>query len=415
MTYDLIVIGGGPAGVMAAGRAAERGARVLLLEKNKNLGKKLLITGKGRCNITNAEFDAKKFIQNFGKNGKFLFSALHKFSVQDTIDFFEHQGIETKTERGNRVFPLSDKAQDVLKILLKYLTDNKVEIQTNAEVKAIIKSDNQIDKLILSNNQELQAQNYCLCTGGLSYPTTGSTGQGFEWLKNLGHTIIPPTPSLAPIILQEKWIKDLEGLSLKNVQISLFQNNKKIDSRFGEALFTDNGMSGPIILDMSKKIGELLKNGSVELTIDFKPALDFKTLDGRIQKDFSLQNNKMFKNSLDWLLPKKLIPIIVKLSKISPEKKINSITKVERKMLLHLIKDFRLHIKNLESFELAIITAGGVNLAEVDPKTMQSKIINNLYLAGEVLDLDGPTGGFNLQVAWSTGFTAGDSIDIIDS
>ena len=402
MIYDLIVIGGGPAGMMAAGRAAEDGASVLLLEKNELLGIKLLATGKGRCNITNSEFDSKNLVDKFGKNGRWLMTALNKFSNQDAIDFFESRGLKTKVERGNRVFPVSDSAMDVLKVLEKYLQQNKVKIKTKINIKNIISQNNKISKIILNNKTELQAKKYLITTGGKSYPVTGSSGDGHKWLKKMGHTIVDTNPALTPLIIKESFIKELEGLSLKNVAIDIYQANKKIDSRFGEALFTADGMSGPIILDMSKNIGLALKKNPVKLVIDFKPKLDFKTLDKRLQNDFAKSNKKLFRNSLNNLLPKKLIPIIINLSEIDPDKKANDITK-----LLHLLKNFELNIKSLSGFSKAIITSGGVSLKEVDPQTMQSKIIKNLYLAGEILDLDGPTGGYNLQVCWSTGYMAG--------
>lgn len=410
MIYDLIVIGGGPAGMMAAGVAAENGAKVLLLEKNDRLGIKLLITGKGRCNITNAELNTKNLVDIFGKNGRFLFSALNKFSNQDIINFFNSRGLDTKIERGKRVFPQGDSSLDVLAVLKNYLAEGHVKIQTKTQIKSIIKKDNLISKIILADKSELQAKKYIIATGGKSYPMTGSSGDGYIWLKNLGHSIINPIPALSPILTKEKLVKELEGLSLKNVNINVYQNNKKIDWRFGEALFTSDGLSGPIILDMSKNIGLALKQGEVKLEIDYKPSLDFKTLDKRLQNDFIRSNNKLFKNSLDDLLPKKLIPLIIKLSDINPEKKANAITKDERKKLIHLLKNFELNVKALYGFNKAIVTAGGVSLKELDPQTMQSKIIKNLYLAGEILDLDGPTGGYNLQVCWSTGYLAGQNI-----
>lgn len=410
MLYDLIVIGGGPAGMLAAGRAAENGARVLLLEKNNQLGIKLLITGKGRCNITNAEPELKKFISQYGKNGKFLYTALNKFSPQETIKFFNNLDVATKTERGQRVFPVSDHAVAVLAALIKYLKKNQVEIKLNAEVEKIVVNKHKIEKIILAGGQELIAKKYLIATGGKSYSSTGSTGTGFEWLKKMGHHIVEPRPALVPIVLQEAWINELEGLSLKNVAISLYQNNKKMDTRFGEAVFTRCGLSGPIILDMSKKVNQLLANGEVVLKIDFKPALDEKTLDQRIQMDFLNFKNKLFKNALIALLPQKIIPVIIKLSAIDPNKKVNIITKVGRQKLLGLLKNFTLRVKKTAGFEIAIITSGGVDLKEIDPRSMRSKIVNNLFLAGEILDLDGPTGGFNLQVCWSTGFVAGDSL-----
>ncbi|MFA6436882.1 MAG: NAD(P)/FAD-dependent oxidoreductase [Candidatus Paceibacterota bacterium] len=409
MKYDLIVIGGGPAGMMVAGRAAENGARVLLIEKNDILGKKLLLTGKGRCNITHAEFNVENFCRYFGKSSYFLKPALYQFGPKEIIDFFEKRNVGIKIERGKRAFPKSDKSQDVLRALIDYLKNTNVEIKTGSTVKSVITENKEIKKIILSDGKIFEANNYAVCSGGQSYPLTGSIGDGYLWLEKMEHSIVPPRPALVPIIVKERFVKDIEGLSLKNVSIAIFQNNKKIDSRFGEALFTDNGMSGPIILDMSKKIGELLKTGSVDLEIDFKPALSFEILDERLLRDFKEFSGKMFKNYLDELLPKKIIPLILKLSGIDPEKKINSISKDERKKIIHLLKNFKLTIDRTDGFENAIITAGGVSLKEVDPKTMKSKIIKNLYLAGEILDIDGPTGGFNLQVCWSTGFAIGEN------
>jgi len=409
MKYDIAIIGGGPAGMISAGRAGELGASVILIEKNKNLGRKLLITGKGRCNITNKENNPRKFISEFGKNGKFLFSAFSKFGVQETISFFEKLNLKTKVERGGRVFPVSDKSQDVLKVLIGCLNKPNVKIKLNSGVKGIIKKDNKIEKIILVNNEEITANNFIISTGGKSCPETGSTGDGYEWAKKLGHTITNLSPSLVPIIVKEKIVEELEGLSLKNVEISVYRENKKIDSRFGEAIFTADGMSGPIIIDMSKKIGQELPKG-IKIKIDFKPALDFLKLDRRIQEDFRKDSKKKFKNSLDDLLPQKLIPVIIKLSKINPDKKSNSVTAEERKKLLHLLKEFTLEVKSLAAYKKAIITSGGIKLSEVDQKTMKSKLIDNLYFAGEILDLDGPTGGYNLQVCWTTGYIAGESV-----
>ncbi|PLX20958.1 aminoacetone oxidase family FAD-binding enzyme [Candidatus Parcubacteria bacterium] len=406
MKYDLVVIGGGPAGMMAAGRAGELGARVLLLEKNWRLGNKLLITGKGRCNITNDIENVRQMTEHFGVNGRFLFSALNNFGPEDIIEFFNNKGVKTKTERGLRVFPESDKSEDVLNALISYLENSSVEVRTNMEVETILKEGKKIEKIIMVNGEEIEAENFLIATGGKSYSETGSTGDAYKWLEDLGHKIVKPIPSLTPIRVREKIVRDLEGLSLKNVEISLYKDNKKIDSRFGEALFTRSGMSGPIILDMSKKIVE---EGieDIVMKIDYKPSLDFATLDKRIQEDFSESNNKMFKNSLANLLPQKLVPVIIDLSEIDPDKKVNSVSKAERSVLLHLLKEFKLHISDVVGFPKSIVTAGGVELSEVNSKTMKSRIIDNLYFAGEVLDLDGPTGGFNLQICWSTGFAAG--------
>ena len=406
--YDLAIIGAGPAGMMAALRASECGAEVLLLEKNNTPGIKLLMTGKERCNITNAETDPKKFAANFGKNGKFLLSALYRFGVEDTINFFHKNKLKTVVERGGRIFPESGRAKDVQELFLRLLKRNNVAFLTGCGIRNIFLKENRIDKIILEKG-EVKARNYLICTGGLSYPQTGSTGDGYKRAKDMGHTIIKPKPALTPIVVKEEWVRELEGLSLKNVSISLYQNNKKKDERFGEALFTGFGMSGPIILDMSKSIGQLLAAGDVDLFIDFKPALDFDMLDKRILRDLEEHKNKTIKNILPDLLPQKILPVILDLTKIDPEKKGNSITKDERKKLRLLLKQFPLTIKSLLGFNKAIITSGGIALNEIDPKTMRSKIIDNLYFAGEILDLDGPTGGYNLQVCWSTGYLAGES------
>lgn len=410
--YNLAVIGGGPAGMIAAGRAGEMRSRVILLEKNERLGMKLLITGKERCNITNAEEDFKKIINIYGPNGKFLYPALNKFSNKDVIDFFENHGIKTKIERGKRVFPISDNANDVLNCLKKYLKDNNVEVRFNSPVEKIVintkkYNSKKIEKIILKNGKEIVADKFVIATGGKSYPGTGSTGDAYKWLKKIGHTVIEPKPALTPIIVKEKIVRKLEGLSLKNVEISLWEK-RKLDSCFGEAIFTNNGLSGPIILNLSKKISEN-KSKDLKIKIDLKPALDYPILDKRILRDFENKKNSQFKNSLNKLLPKKLIPVIVELSGIKKDKQVNEVTKIERKRIIKLLKEFNLSVKGLVGFEKAIITSGGVNLKEVDPKTMKSKIIDNLYFAGEILDIDGPTGGYNLQVAWSTGYLVGEN------
>jgi predicted flavoprotein YhiN len=456
ITCNTLIIGGGPAGMMAAVKASEKKSDVILVEKNDRLGVKLLITGKGRCNITNAETDTRTLVEHYGKNGKFLYSALNKFGTRDIINFFEKYGLNTKIERGNRVFPVSDKSSDVRDVFAKILKGRRVKLMLGNGVKKVVtehgtqstkhgtqntekqletgeSQENRISKVVLEDGTEIVAKKYILTTGGKAYPATGSTGEAFLWLRNLGHTITELSPALVPIKCEEKFIEHLEGLSLKNVEIAVFQRKwndlngkpstptslpstklgvqnrpfgKKL-SEFGEAVFTKNGMSGPIVQNMSAGIFELLKEGEVKLKIDLKSALDFPTLDKRVRKDFQEFNNKMFRNSLDSLLPKSLIPIIIKLSNIDPDKKVNLITKEERKVLLHLLKEFELTVTGVEKFSKAIITKGGVDLREVDPKTMQSKVVSNLYFAGEVLDLDGPTGGYNLQICWSTGFCAG--------
>ena len=406
--FDVAVIGGGPAGLLAAGTAAQSGAGVVLIEKNDRLGKKLLITGKGRCNLTNAVKDGRDFIKELGKNGPFLFSSLTAFGPHDVIDFFNRRGVKTKVERGGRVFPVSDNAADVLKALIGYINEGKVKLVKNAEILDLIKENNLLKKIKLPDG-EISANNFIFATGGLAYPQTGSTGDGFGFAQKLGHAVIKPEPALAPVMAKEKWVKELEGLSLKNIRINLWQNNKKMAERFGEALFTAEGLSGPIILDLSQEIGRLLKIGPVELKINFKPALDYPTLDKRIQKDLAANKNKAFKNSLDELLPQKLIPVMIKLSGIEKNKKAGQLTRAERAKLAKLLTELKLNVAGLAGFDKAIVTAGGIDLKEIDPKTMRSKIIPNLYFAGEIIDLNGPTGGVNLQICFSTGFVAGRS------
>ena len=406
--YDVAVIGAGPAGMIAAVRAAECGAKVILLEKNAIPGIKLLMTGKERCNITNSETDPRKLSQNFGKNGKFLLNALYRFGVKETIDFFHDNNIPTKVERGGRIFPVSDKARDVQELFLSLIRKNNVDLKLNCKIKKIVHEDGSITKVILQDS-EVEADKFIIATGGLSYPKTGSTGEGYKWAEEFGHTIIKTEPALTPVFVEEKLVQELEGLSLKNVRISIFQNNKKYDERFGEALFTNNGMTGPIILDISKSIGKLLPNGNVNLFIDFKPARDVEQLDKRLIRDFEENSKKEVKNIFPSLMPKSLIPVMFKLTGIDPNQKAHTITKVGRSKLRNYLKQFPLTVYKLLGYNKSIITAGGVSLKEIEPKTMHSKIINNLFFAGEILDIDGPTGGYNLQVCWSTGYIAGEN------
>lgn len=405
--FDIVVIGGGPAGMMSAGIAAQNGASVALLEKNSKLGQKLLLTGKGRCNITNAEFDNRKLSEKYGKEGKALLSPFSVFAPKDTISFFENIGIKTKIEHGQRVFPSSDSAPDVLNALVKFLKKRNVNIIFNTAVAGFKqKADGKISHIITADNKKIFADNYIICTGGKSYPKLGSTGDGYLWAEKLGHTILKPKPSLTPIKIKESWIKDAQGLSLKNVKLTL-QNEKKNAECFGEMLFTHFGISGPIALDISKEVGALLEKGGAVLRLDLKPALSAVELDKRIQKDFKKFQNKLFKNSLDDLLPQKLIPIIINLSKINPDKKVHSITKEERGRLVNLFKNMKMTPERLIGFEKAIVTSGGISLKEIDFKTMRSKIVKNLFFAGEIINLDGPCGGFNLQICWTTGYIAG--------
>lgn len=405
--YDLAVIGAGPAGMMAALRASECGASVILLEKNHKPGIKLLMTGKERCNITNAETDVQRFASRFGKNGKFLLNALYRFGVQETINFFHRNNLKTVVERGGRIFPESGRAEDVHALLLRLIKKNNITLRNDCAIKKISHNQHEIERINL-DKCEITAKNYLISTGGLSYPGTGSTGDGYQWAKQMGHRIVKPAPALTPIVVKESWIRELEGLSLKNVRISVYHKSRKMDERFGEALFTGRGMSGPVILDMSKTIGGLLARGQTDLFIDFKPALDTTMLDKRILRDLEKHKNRAIKNTLPELLPKKLIPVMLRRAGINAETKGHSITRDERRRLRLLLKQFPLTVQKLVGFHKAIITTGGVDLKEVDPKTMRSRIIQNLYFAGEVLDLDGPSGGYNLQVCWSTGYLAGE-------
>jgi predicted Rossmann fold flavoprotein len=407
MDYDVVVIGGGPAGILAAGTAGGRGRRVLLIEKNEKLGKKLFITGKGRCNITNAS-EMEEFMSNIPKNSKFLYSAFRSFSNNDLIAMLEDCGLKTKVERGGRVFPASDKSSDVLKALEKYLDKKHVTVMLNTAVAELREEQGQINAVILENGGTLKCQSVIICTGGLSYPQTGSTGDGLTFAKAVGHTITDLLPSLIPLLVKEDYIKELQGLSLKNVAIKVLTDSKSIYEDFGEMLFTHYGLSGPIVLSASFYISEhLKKKKDIKVAIDLKPALSEEELDKRILRDFQQNQNKHFKNALDALLPQKLIPVIIRLCKIDENKEVNQISKEERKRLVLLLKGMEFTITGTRPIAEAIVTSGGVSLKEINPKTMESKLIKGLYFAGEVMDLDAFTGGYNLQIAFSTGYSAG--------
>ncbi len=409
MIYDVLIIGGGPAGMMAAVKASERGAHVLIIEKNSILGLKLLMTGGGRCNITNTSADSKQEIGVYGSNANFLFSAFNKFSVDDTMEFFRSIGVDLKIEEHGRVFPESNRAKDVQEAFIKYLKEKKVDVMFGAEVKEIIVKNKKIEKVLLADGREILAKNFIIATGGKSYPETGSNGDAYIWLKKLGHTINTPRPALSSIVVKEKIVKQLEGLSLKDLGLNIYKNNKKIISHAGDIIFTSDGLSGPGIIDLSSQIGLILSE-TLMLQIDFRPEINASELEKKIQNDFHHSNNKMFKNYLSILVSPKLVPVILSLSGVYEEKLINTITKDERKKLIRLLKEFTLEIKGLKGFDKAMITAGGVDPREINPKTMGSKLYQNLFLAGEVLDLDGPSGGYNLQICWSTAYTAGDSV-----
>ena len=437
----VIVIGGGPAGLVSAISAATENNEVIVLEKMKEPGRKLLITGKGRCNITSS-LPMEDFIKNIPGNGKFLYSAFNNFTNEDIIKLLKEQGVNVKIERGQRVFPISDKAIDVRDALINKAKKLGVKIITNAKVENIITKKNEqvyiannsaenieknieekdiaegVEFLLNGKKEYIKCNKVILATGGKSYPGTGSTGDGYEIAKKLGHTITKIVPSLVPLEAKEDSLevcKKLQGLSLKNVNVKFMdtEKNKVIYEDFGEMLFTHFGLSGPTILSGSahllryKNLEELLKSGKIKIIIDIKPALSIEKLDERILRDFSTEKNKMFRNSLDALLPKKMIDTIIELSNINPNKKVNEITKKERENLVNLLKKFAITIKGFRPIEEAIVTAGGVTIKEINPKTMESKIINGLYFAGEIIDVDAYTGGFNLQIAYSTGYTAG--------
>lgn len=405
----VVVIGGGAAGSYAAITAAKNGHDVTLVEKNEKIGKKIYITGKGRCNLTNAS-DMEVLFSNVMSNRKFLYSAFYACDNSSVIDFFETNGMATKIERGNRVFPVSDHSSDVISTLTKALRKENVRLLFNTSVKNILIEDNAACGVVLSDNTKLKADSVIVATGGLSYKSTGSTGEGHQMAQKLGHKIVECTPALVPFNIKESWVKELQGLSLKNTAIMIYKEKKKVYEDFGEMLFTHFGVSGPMILSASASIKPALFKENLKLVIDLKPALTSEQLDKRILRDFDEEKNKQFKNSIGKLLPQKLVPVIIELSKINPDKKVNEVSKEERLLLVNLIKNLTVTVEGLRDWNEAIITKGGVSVKEVNPSTMESKLINNLYFAGEVLDLDAMTGGYNLQIAWSTGYLAGISI-----
>ncbi len=407
--WDVVVIGGGPAGMMTAGRAGSLGKKVLLIEKNESLGKKLLITGGGRCNVTNAEQELRVLLSKFKDSDKFLFSAFSQFGIKDTLEFFNSRGMETKVEANNRVFPISNKAESVWNVLLQYLKTNNVVVQSNCTVTGFEKNGEKITNIVLKDKQKIYAKSFVLSTGGKSHPETGSTGDGFKWLSELGHKVTEPTASLVPISVDDAWVKTLQGVSLENVKITVLQNEVKQEVKKGKILFTHFGLSGPTILNLSGEVGELLKYGDVFLSLDALPDLDYGQLNLRLQDIFKEKSNKKFKNTLDSLLPFALAPVLVALSGIDGDKPSHSITREERLHLVHVLKDLRVKVTGLLGEDKAIVTSGGVSLEEVNFKTMSSKLYSNLYLVGDILNIDRPSGGYSLQLCWTTGFVAGTS------
>jgi hypothetical protein len=404
MHYDFVVIGGGPAGMMAAATAAKEGLKVLLTDKNEKPGKKLYITGKGRCNVTNYG-ELEDFINSITTNKKFLYSAFNNFNNHQLIALLNDFGVKTKVERGNRVFPESDKSSDIIKGFQRYLDKLQVTTMLNTEVKEIIAENNQIKGVLLNNNKTINCNSVLIATGGMSYKHTGSTGDGYRMAKELGHKIIEPKPALIPLVIAENWVKDLQGLALKNVSVTLNVGGKDITTQFGEMLFTHFGVSGPIILTTSSIMKDT-KGTNRKLYIDLKPALTVEQLDKRIQRDFSKYTNKQVQNALDDLLPKRLIPIITGLTGLG-DKVVNQISKKERQALVETIKKLELTITGTRPINEAIVTSGGIKTNEINPSTMESKLVKGLYFAGEVIDVDAVTGGYNLQIAFSTGYLSG--------
>jgi len=417
--FDTIVIGGGPAGLMAAGRAAEVGERVLLVEKNDSLGEKLLLAGKRRCSITNAEPDMEVFLSRYGENGAFLREAASRFGPTEAMAFFNKNGIKTKVERGNRVFPhdepaaaerLKDGAQRILDCLLLYCRKGKVRVLRKSPVRAMKLKNNRIE-YIVTGIEELSAGRYILATGGKSYPETGSTGDGYRFAAQAGHTIVEPTPAIVPVRTQESWVKLARNFRLRNIRLTVTVDGRKVAERFGEMDFTNFGLSGPIVMDLGTSVLGWKKEGTVHFVLDMKSALSETDLLSRIELDFEKYSNRQFMDALVDILPRAMIPLFLELSDVPPDKLVEYISPEERQDFAHLLKNVTLTVTDTLGFGHAIVTKGGVSLGEVDPAALRSKLCENLYFAGEILDLNGPAGGFNLQICWSTGYAAGESTE----
>lgn len=405
----VIIIGGGPAGMMAAIQSASCGCDVTIVEKNEKLGKKLFITGKGRCNLTNA-CDMEELFDAVCTNGKFLYSAFYGFTNQDTIRFFEECGLKTKVERGNRVFPVSDHSSDVIGVLQRKLKSLGVKVYLNTGIGEILVKDGRVDGVRTADGDTIRADAVIIATGGFSYQSTGSTGDGYRFARELGHKVTELSPSLVPLNVKEDTARELQGLSLRNIRAGIYDGKKCLYEDFGEMMFTHFGVTGPLILTGSSRIQKQIRQRELRLVIDLKPALSEEQLDKRLLRDFDESKNKQFRNALGGLFPAKLIPVMVRLSGIPPEKKIHEVSKEERRKFLRLIKNFELTITGLRDYNEAIITKGGVHVKEIDPATMESRLVSGVYFAGEVLDLDAVTGGFNLQIAWSTAYAAGTAV-----
>ncbi len=402
---DILIIGGGAAGMMAAVSAADCGHRVTVFEKNEKLGKKIYITGKGRCNVTNA-CPVEEIFDKIVTNSKFMYSSIYAFDNAMVRDFFEKAGCGLKVERGNRVFPVSDRSCDIINALENEMKKRRVTVKLMSEVTDII-TENNTAIGIVADNKKIYGDAVLIATGGYSYPSTGSSGSGHRFAAKLGHNVTKCSPALVPFTAAEEWIKKLQGLSLRNCGVKFYDGNKLVYEDFGELLFTHFGVSGPTVLSASSYVSDIIKHREIKLIIDLKPALDEKMLDDRILRDFDVIKNRSFSNSLDGLLPKSLIPVIIELSGIEPHKKVNEIRRDERRVLVKLIKNLTVTLTGLRGFNEAIITHGGINVKEINPGTMESELIKNLYFAGEVIDVDAVTGGYNLQIAWSTGYLAG--------
>ena len=407
--WDVVVIGGGPAGMMTAGRAGAKGAKVLLLEKNTDLGRKLLLTGGGRCNLTNAEPDEKIFLSKYGSADKFLFSAFARFGVKDTLDFFKTHGVETAIEPGQRVFPVTNRSQTILNALVDYLKAGQVKIMTGAIVSGIVGQTGTLEAVKLANGKKVRAKAFVLATGGKSHRETGSTGEGFAWLRALGHQVIEPSAALVPVAIREAWVKKLSGVSLDQAKLTILIDGVKQKAKKGKILFTHFGLSGPLVLNLSREIGQWQKEGEVTLTLDILPEFGYDQLNTKLQEIFKQDSNKKLKNSLGLLMPEAMVELGLKLAGIGPDIFCHSVTREERQRLVKGLKAWPMTVDRLLGLDNAVITSGGVDLTEVDFKTMRSKLYSNFYLVGDVLNIDRPSGGFSLQLCWTTGHVAGEA------